>query len=337
MTPRGTLSGGLSSEGNWINEYGEIAGQSQNGQTDPLLGLPASAVLWKRTGEIVDLGTLGGNEGSAAAVNNLRQVIGRAANSTRDSFPGPLGFWGTQTRAFLWEKGVMKNLGDLGGPDSFATFINLPTGAPVSLANSSSVKNCDMSISAESCVKTSGSHSSETCPARLSAIARPFARSSVSRSRSMRWTATSFVPSVCTTRMSSRPMPPAFSTVLFPAMIFPFLSKRIDRPAPKFRRLFSIICWPRSVPLLAFLPSGTRSETFFVKTWLFPILFNSGAEKLDRHAVGGGLTHRNRDRPPALLLLPPLAPSSERELKGFMARLSSERDYEAWRCVGRKA
>jgi probable HAF family extracellular repeat protein len=121
----GTLSGGFGSEGNWINESGEIAGQSLNGDIDPLLGLPAaSAVLWKRNREIVDLGTLGGNEGLAAAVNNLGQVVGAAANSTPDSFPGPLGFWGTQTRAFLWEKGVMKDLGDLGGPDSFAIFIN---------------------------------------------------------------------------------------------------------------------------------------------------------------------------------------------------------------------
>jgi probable HAF family extracellular repeat protein len=122
----GTLSDDFgSSEGNWINERNEIAGQSQNGHIDPLLGLPAaSAVLWKRNGEIVDLGTLGGNEGLAAANNNLGQVVGGAANSTPDSFPGPLGYWGTQTRAFLWEKGVMKDLGDLGGPDSFATFIN---------------------------------------------------------------------------------------------------------------------------------------------------------------------------------------------------------------------
>jgi hypothetical protein len=33
----GTLPGGFGSEGNWINEYGEITGQSLNGQTDPLL------------------------------------------------------------------------------------------------------------------------------------------------------------------------------------------------------------------------------------------------------------------------------------------------------------
>jgi probable HAF family extracellular repeat protein len=121
----GTLAGGFGSEGNGINDKGQIAGQSLNGQIDPLLGTPEGiAVLWQSDGQISDLGTLGGNESLAATVNNRGQVVGGAANSIPDPFSGPLGFWGTQTRAFLWEKGVMRDLGDLGGPDSFAIFVN---------------------------------------------------------------------------------------------------------------------------------------------------------------------------------------------------------------------
>jgi probable HAF family extracellular repeat protein len=125
LTDLGVLPGGFGSEGNYINDNGQIAGQSLNGQIDPLLGTPEGiAVLWQRDGRIVDLGTLGGNESLAAALNNRGQVVGGAANAIPDLFPGPLGFWGTQTRAFVWERGVMKDLGDLGGPDSFAEVVN---------------------------------------------------------------------------------------------------------------------------------------------------------------------------------------------------------------------
>lgn len=125
LTDLGGLPGGFGSEGNWINDYNEIAGQSLNGLIDPLLGTPAAvAVLWKSNGQIVDLGTFGGNESLAAMINSQGQVVGAAANTISDPFPGPLGFWGTQSRAFLWEKGVMSDLGDLGGPDAFAFSVN---------------------------------------------------------------------------------------------------------------------------------------------------------------------------------------------------------------------
>src|SRR5262249_35181927 len=125
LTDLGVLPGGFGSEGNYINDMGQIAGQSLNGQIDPLLGTPEGiAVFWRRDGRIVELGTLGGNESLAAALNNRGQIVGGAANLMPDPFPGALGFWGTQTRAFMWERGVMKDLGDLGGPDSFAQFVN---------------------------------------------------------------------------------------------------------------------------------------------------------------------------------------------------------------------
>ena len=102
-----------------VNANGEIVGLSEVGEIDPLFGVKElRGVLWK-DGEMIDLGTLGGNFTIPTAINNRAQVVGGATNTV----PDPFGF-GTQTRAFLWEHGVMKDLGTLGGPDSFAEFVN---------------------------------------------------------------------------------------------------------------------------------------------------------------------------------------------------------------------
>ena len=123
LTDLGGLPGGFGSEGNGINDHNQIAGQSLNGLIDPLLGTPAGiAVLWQSNGQIVDLGTLGGNQSLAATVNNRGQVVGGAANTIPDQFS--MFGWATQTRAFLWQRGTMRDLGTLGGPDAFAIFIN---------------------------------------------------------------------------------------------------------------------------------------------------------------------------------------------------------------------
>ncbi len=65
----------------------------------------------------MDLGTLGGYESVAGGVNNRGQVVGTATNAISD--PVSCGF-GTQCRAFLWQNGVMQDLGTLGGPDALA-------------------------------------------------------------------------------------------------------------------------------------------------------------------------------------------------------------------------
>jgi probable HAF family extracellular repeat protein len=127
-TDLGTLPGGSSSDANYVNELGQITGRSQNGRIDPLTGVPATAaVLWKGNGEIIDLGTLGGSQSLAVGINNSGQVIGAATNTVSDAFS----FFGifdassaTQTRAFLWQNGVMRDLGTLGGPDAFAEYVN---------------------------------------------------------------------------------------------------------------------------------------------------------------------------------------------------------------------
>jgi probable HAF family extracellular repeat protein len=121
----GTLPGGASSQAQWISSNGLIAGLSDNGATDPTAaGFPElRAVLWRRD-QIVDLGTLpeGGFQSIANAVNNRGQVVGLAVNTTPDLFS----FVGlpSQTRAFLWQNGVMQDLGTLGGPDAIAGLIN---------------------------------------------------------------------------------------------------------------------------------------------------------------------------------------------------------------------
>jgi probable HAF family extracellular repeat protein len=111
-----------SSYPNAINAQGDLAGLSDNGTIDPLTGAAETdAVLW-RDGQVINLGTLGGNESQAFSLNDEDQVTGAAANSTADPFS--MLATGTQVHAFLWQDGRMRDLGTLGGPDSFGWAIN---------------------------------------------------------------------------------------------------------------------------------------------------------------------------------------------------------------------
>lgn len=124
----GALADGVSSQAIWVSNSGWVAGISENGAVDPLVpDFPQlRAVLWKN-GHIIDLGTLpqGGYESLAHAVNSKGQVVGDALNTIDDpnSIEAP-GLFQTQTRAFLWENGAMRDLGSLGGTDAVAQFIN---------------------------------------------------------------------------------------------------------------------------------------------------------------------------------------------------------------------
>lgn len=102
--------GGSSALG--LNELRQVVGTSVVGPYDPPES-PMHAFLYKCE-EMLDLGTLGGQYSVAEAINERGQVVGQA--STPDFH---------FNRAFLYYKGVMKNLGALPGGDfSSATDVN---------------------------------------------------------------------------------------------------------------------------------------------------------------------------------------------------------------------
>jgi probable HAF family extracellular repeat protein len=77
------------------------------------------AFLWRK-GVITDLGTLGGNNAEADAINDPGEVIGESETTT---IPDPdLGF--PPNHAFLWHEGVMTDLLTLGGKLSWAGGLN---------------------------------------------------------------------------------------------------------------------------------------------------------------------------------------------------------------------
>lgn len=132
LTNLDALPGGANSQAFWINAHGQIAGMSQTGAVDPLLGIQAlKAVVWEGD-NIINLGTLeGGYESVAQSINNRGEVTGIALNTVPDPFAticvnnnNCFFFPTTQNRAFLWKDGEMRDLGTLGGPDAQGIFIN---------------------------------------------------------------------------------------------------------------------------------------------------------------------------------------------------------------------
>jgi probable HAF family extracellular repeat protein len=130
LTDLGALPGTNNSGVGGMNAQGTVAGVSENGLVDPVINFPdLEPVVWKN-GQLIDLGTFGGNFGQANAINDRGQVVGFATNTI--STPVSIAAFGcdvdlavpTQTRAFIWEGGAIQDLGTLGGTDSCAVFIN---------------------------------------------------------------------------------------------------------------------------------------------------------------------------------------------------------------------
>jgi probable HAF family extracellular repeat protein len=112
------------------NERFQSAGEAETSTPDPngedfcgfgthLTCLP---FLWQ-DGEMIQLSTLGGNNGTANAISNQGEVAGFAENSTPD--PGCPVPQVLQFEPAVWEKGVIHKLPTVGGdPDGVAYEIN---------------------------------------------------------------------------------------------------------------------------------------------------------------------------------------------------------------------
>jgi probable HAF family extracellular repeat protein len=118
MSDLGTL-GGNDSTANAIDSQHRVVGDSLTGEADPFFGQQFHPYLWEK-GVMRDLGTLGGSSGFAAGINEVGQVVG---GTSVDNTPVPP-FGGPPFFAFLWENGVMTNLGAFGGIESLAFAIN---------------------------------------------------------------------------------------------------------------------------------------------------------------------------------------------------------------------
>jgi probable HAF family extracellular repeat protein len=105
----GTLGDGPDSQALFVNELGQITGNSYTDSVPTVFGIPTlHPFLWE-TGQMIDLGSLGGVYARANGLNNSGQVVGFS------TLTGDL-----NGRAFLWAHGSMQDLGTLGGGFTFS-------------------------------------------------------------------------------------------------------------------------------------------------------------------------------------------------------------------------
>jgi probable HAF family extracellular repeat protein len=132
ITDLGTF-GGTQSQPGGINDRGQVVGWAMNTVADPFsaafeatgenYGWPGTtqlrAFLWE-DGVKIDLGTLGGPDAQAYAINQRGQIAGQSFTSYN---PNPDS--GIPTiDPFLWDQGAMIDLGNLGGDISWTVWLN---------------------------------------------------------------------------------------------------------------------------------------------------------------------------------------------------------------------
>lgn len=125
----GALPGGCFSLPVAINSKGMIVGVSDNGVIDPQTGLPEIRADFLYKGQVISMGTFGGTNSLANGINSRGQATGGAENTDPDpwNFAGLIGLPSpTAWHGFIWQNGVLQDLGTLGGPDSFGFVINDP-------------------------------------------------------------------------------------------------------------------------------------------------------------------------------------------------------------------
>ena len=114
ITDLGHLDGGIASYANGINNRGEIVGSDYFSFENGRISAPVAFLY--RHNKMVSLGSLGGFQSAAFAINERGQITGRAATSA-----DPYGQ--TSGHVFLYD-GAMHDLGTLGGGTATGLGIN---------------------------------------------------------------------------------------------------------------------------------------------------------------------------------------------------------------------
>jgi probable HAF family extracellular repeat protein len=125
LTDLGALPGQNSSAIFQENSSGVGVGYSEDGLTDPFTKTAAAVAVMFDHGKVINLGALpGGHESTGLSIDNQGQVAGFSSNGVRDRYAcylfgaqPPCG-WTTEVRAVVWRRGVISDLGTLGGPDA---------------------------------------------------------------------------------------------------------------------------------------------------------------------------------------------------------------------------
>jgi hypothetical protein len=104
---------------NWINQWGWAAGPGA--RTNSTGASLDNAVVWTPNGQIFPLSTPDGDQSHAVWINDLGQVSGCIENTGSDTCSFGTG---GQTKGVVWQFGILRHLGALGGAQSYGEFAN---------------------------------------------------------------------------------------------------------------------------------------------------------------------------------------------------------------------